>query len=204
MLTLYGHGLSPNCRKVLWALEEAGVTYDFKQVNLPGGEQKTPEFLKLNPNGRVPVLDDDGFILWESNAILWYVGDKLGRGTIVPEDVKLRAQIDQWMWWQVADFTGPSTAFFMKLRERSGQPLDANKHLDILKSSTKAAAVLDKHLERKPFVVGDKFTIADISLAEFAALADGGGVDFGPFANVRRWLGELAERPAYQKTRAKM
>jgi len=204
MLTVYGHPFSPNTRKVRWALEEADVAYEFKQVDLIKREQKTPEFLKLNPNGRVPVLDDDGFILWESNAILWYVGDKLGRGTIVPEDVKLRAYIDQWMWWQYADLTPAGAAWFMKLMERLGRPLDAAKHLDAIKSAARAAAVLDGHLAGKQFVVGDRFTIADISLAAFATLGEGGGVDMAPFPNIRAWLAGLSERPAFKKTSPQM
>ncbi len=201
MLTVYGHPLSPNARKVVWALEECGAKYDYKHVDIPKGDQKKPEFLKLNPNGRVPVLDDDGFVLWESNAILWYVADKFGADKIVPGDVKLRAQIDQWMWWQVADLVATARPWRMKLSASRGQALDEKAHAAGVEAAKQPLGILDGHLAGKKHAVGDRFTIADISLAEFVGLCDGAGIDLAPYAHIRSWIAHLAARPAYQKTR---
>jgi glutathione S-transferase len=96
MLTLYGNPFSPNSRKVHWALEELGLPYEYKTLDLiRAREQKRESYLLLNPNGRVPTLVDDDFVLYESNAILWYVSDKFGAGRLVPEDLRERARVGQ-------------------------------------------------------------------------------------------------------------
>jgi glutathione S-transferase len=202
MITLYASPISPNSRKVHWALEEMGVPYTYKNIDLGKREQKQPEFLALNPNGRVPVLDHEGFILYESNAILWFLADKYGRGVIVPEDVSERALIDQWMWWQATDFgPGIGRPWLMKLRERFGQALDAARHKEHLDTATGPLALLENHLASHKFVVADRFSIADIALAESYGLADMAGISRAALPHLNAWHARLAERPAFVKTR---
>jgi glutathione S-transferase len=203
MITLYGSPHSSNSRKVHWALEELGVPYSYKNVDLLKREQKTPEFLALNPNGRVPVIDDDGFILHESNAILWYVADKFGRGVIVPEDVRERSHIDQWMWWQATDL-GPAvgTPSRMKLFARLGvTPLDEKRHTELVQAALGPLKLLDQHLASRQFMVADRFTIADIALTESFWLCDDAGVSRADVPQLNAWHARIAERAAFRKTR---
>jgi glutathione S-transferase len=207
MITLHGSPHSPNSRKVHWALEEMGAPYTYKPVNLAAREQKSPDFLRLNPNGRVPVIvdgeGDNGFILYESNAILWYLADKFGRGNIVPEDVAERALIDQWMWWQASDLA-PATSrpWVMKVsKSRSGQTFDEEKHRHMVQAAASPLLLLDQHLTGRQFVVAERFTIADIALSEFFGLCSEAGIPLGDVPHVNAWFARLADRPAFQKTR---
>src|SRR5215471_15716930 len=103
MVTLYGHPVSSNSRKVHWALEELGTPYTYQTVDLFKGEHKRDPFLGKNPNGRVPVVQDQGIVLYESNAILWYLADRYGLGKIVSESAEQRALVHQWVSWQASD-----------------------------------------------------------------------------------------------------
>ena len=203
MITLYGSPSSSNSRKVHWALEELGVPYTYQSVDLFKREQKAPDFLKLNVNGRVPVIDDDGFVLHESNAILWYVADKFGRGVIVPEDVRERAHIDQWMWWQATDL-GPAigTPSRMKLLARVGvAPLDEKKHAKLVEAAAAPLKLLDEHMASRQFVVTDRFTIADIALTESFGVCDNAGVSRADVPHINAWHARISERAAFRKTR---
>jgi glutathione S-transferase len=205
MITLYAHPFSPNSRKVHWALEESGAEYTYKTVNVPAGEQRSPEFLDLNPNGRVPVVDDDGFRLWESNAILWYLADKIGQGKLVSADVKERALTDQWMAWQAHDTPAAfARPWSMKFFARFGQPFDEARYADALKLHKKPLGVLQQHLAAHSYLVGDRFSIADIAVGELTALCPDAGIDLHPYDAVRAWLDRLAERPAWKKTRPQL
>jgi glutathione S-transferase len=203
MLTLYGHPSSPNSRKVHWALEEIGVPYEYKRVELMKREQKLPDYVKLNPNGRVPTLIDDGFTLYESNAIMWYLADKFGGGKLAPDHVQARALVDQWVYWQTSDL-GPAAGrpYRMKIYASVGQPFDQVQFDAALEAIKAPLALLDAHLQGRAFVVGDDLSIADIALAESVGLARQLGADVDAFPHVSAWFARLAERPAFQKTRA--
>jgi glutathione S-transferase len=207
MITLHAHPYSPNSRKVHWALEEMGTPYVYKTVNLAKREQKSAEFLRLNPNGRVPVMidgeGDNGFVLYESNAILWYLADKYDRGNIVPEDLAERALIDQWMWWQASDLA-PATGrpWSMKFyHTRFGTPFDEDKHRHMVQAAASPLLLLDQHLATRKYVVAERFTIADIALSEFFGLCNEAGIPLGDVPHLAAWFGRLAERPAFRKTR---
>lgn len=204
MVILYGNPYSPNARKVHWLLEEVGAPYRYESLDLMAGHQKRPEYLRMNPNGRVPTIDDDGLILWESNAILWYLADKFGRGKVVPDDVKSRAHVDQWMWWQASDLQPPtSRVAMMKIMAAPDRPIDPVKQQEAIAAALKPLRILEEHLADggKHYVVGDAFSIADISLAEAAANGRWGGVPMDDFPSVRAWLARLGDRPAFERTR---
>jgi glutathione S-transferase len=201
MVTLYGHPYSPNSRKVHWALEELGAPYEFRTIDLPRREQKQPDYLRLNPNGRVPTLVDGDFVLYESNAILRYLADKLGK--LLPDPPHLRALVDQWVCWQSSDLAPAiGRPWWMKtVGPLVGQPVDEAKHKALIDAAHKPLTILDAHLAGKPLVVGEELSIADIALASFAALTPQAGIDLAPFAHVAAWLARLGERPAFKKTR---
>jgi glutathione S-transferase len=203
MITLYGHPYSPNTRKVHWALEELGAPYQYRTIDLPRREQKQPDYLRLNPNGRVPTLVDGEFTLYESNAILWYVADKLGGGKLVPDPPYLRALVHQWVYWQTSDL-GPAMGrpWWMKtVGPLLGKPVDEARHQELVAAAQAPLGILDAHLVGKPLVVGTELSIADIALGESVALAPQAGIDLAPFAHLGAWLARLAERLAFKKTR---
>jgi glutathione S-transferase len=202
MVTLYGHPYSPNARKVHWALEELGTPYHYRTIDLPRREQKQPEYLRLNPNGRVPTLVDGDFVLYESNAILRYLADKLGQ--LMPGPAHQRALVDQWVFWQSSDLAPAlGRPWWMKtIGPYVGQPVDEAKHKALVDAAQAPLRILDAHLAGKPLVVSEELSIADIALGSFAALAPQAGIDLAPFAHIAAWLERLGERPAFQKTRA--
>src|SRR5581483_6252299 len=166
MLALYGSPWSANTRRVHWALEELGLRYEYRTIDLRKGEQKNPEFLKLNVNGRVPVIDDDGFLLWESSAILQYLSERYADEELAPVDAKLRAQVYQWLSWQLCDF-GPvagAPGRMKFLHQLTGRPFDESAHAEALVAARPKLALLDAHLGGKSWVAADRFSMADIAL----------------------------------------
>jgi glutathione S-transferase len=203
MIKLYGFPLSGNTRRAHWALEELGLRYEYKKIDLVAGDQKRPEFLALNPNGRVPVIDDEGFLLWESVAIMEYLSEKYGDEELAPVDARQRALVYQWLSWQLCDF-GPviGKATVMKFRQVNfGTAFDAKAHADAIAAARPKIELLDKHLDGQHWVAADRFSMADIALGETAAMMEFGGYDLRPFANLRDWITRFSARPAFQKTR---
>lgn len=203
MIALYGFPASGNTRRVHWALEELGLRYEYRTVDLRQGEQKKPDFLKLNPNGRVPVIDDDGFVLYESVAILQYLSERYADEELAPVDVKLRAQVYQWLSWQLCDF-GPvcGKAVVMTVRHKLfGAPFDEKAHAEAVAAARPKLELLDAHLAGKSWVAADRFSMADIAMGETAALLEFGGVDLAKFGFVRQWIARFSARPAFVKTR---
>lgn len=199
MLVIWGRNNSVNVQKALWGCEEMGVPY--KRIDAGGafGVVSTPEYRKLNPNGLVPTLDDDGFVLWESNAIVRYLAAKHGHGGLSPGDPHTRALADQWMDWQVSLFWPTIRALFMGLVRT---PEAERDHKAIENSRVKTAdvlGVLESHLASRAFLAGDALTIGDIpmgcSIWRWMALP----IERPKLPNVERWFGALTHRPAYKK-----
>ncbi len=197
MLELHGDPRSGHTRKVRWALAELGVSYEFRVVVLAKGEHRRPEMLAMNPNGKVPVLVDDGFVLWESDAILWHLAET--RGGLLPAGVQQRGAVHQWMCWN-AQHLGEVTFRARVLRMvalRTGVPFDQAKYSSILAGAPAMFAILDRHLAGKTFAVGDALSIADIALAMNVSMGLEEGAPLGGCDEVRRWHGELTGRRGY-------
>lgn len=207
MMKLYGHPFSLNARKAHWALEELGLPYEYQVVALQKGEHKTAEFLALNPAGKIPVLTDGEVTISESNAIVLYLAEGYGRGTLLPEDKKARARAMQWLFWQVAEgSTTLSRPWYLRVVAPmlTQQPFDEAACAQAILNAAAPLKFLDAALAQSPYLAGPEFSAADICAAEAAELAQTGGVDLAPYAHVRRWLETLSKRPAYKKTRPKM
>lgn len=202
MFTLHGNPCSSNSRKVQWALEELGHPYRLQLVDIVQGEQKAPAFHALNPNGRVPVLQEGDFVLYESNAILRYLCETPGRVELMPEERRARALVNQWLSWQEADvapaFVG---AFLTRFATLFGAPLDEPTYQRHKGNGDRLMPILDAHLKGRRYIVGESFTLADIALGEIVATAQDASIDLAPHAHVRAWLAGLFERPAYRTTR---
>ena len=164
MLKIWGRLTSVNVQKVVWCADELGLAYTRIDAGRDFGLLKTPEYLAKNPNGLVPVIEDEGFVLWESNAIVRYLASQYGEGGLWPADRKVRADADRWMDWQATSFNpaiGP--AFWQLIRTPPGQrdPLVIETARD---SGEKKLALLDAHLAACDFVAGSSFTMGDIPL----------------------------------------
>lgn len=204
MIQLHGNPRSGNTRKVRWALEELGQAYETNVLDLAKGEQRRADYLALNPNGKVPTLVDDGFILWESDAILWYLAETRGRGTLLPERARDQAIVQQWMCWNayhLADGTYRARVLRMTAL-RTSTPLDQERHREIVAGAAPTLAILDRHLARHEMVAGERLSIADIALAMNVTFGVEEGVTLANFDNTRRWFEQLASRAAYKVANA--
>jgi glutathione S-transferase len=148
----------------------------------------------------VPTLEDEGFVLWESDAILWYLAESRGHGALLPGGETERALIHQWMDWNaqhLADFTYRARVL-RRVSMRLGTPFDEKKHAEVIASAGPTLAILDGALASRTWVAGSAFSIADIALAMNVGFGKEEGVALAPFPNVVRWFEALVARPAHR------
>ena len=196
VLRLWGRISSVNVQKVVWTADELGLACERLDAGGTFGVVTTPEYRRMNPNSLVPVIEDDGFVLWESNAIVRYLAAKYGAGTLWPDDLRRRADIDRWMDWQSTTFTpAMRDAFWQVVRtppeERDAAVIEASRV-----ASEKAAAVLDSHLAGRAFVAGGAFSPADIVLGCAAHRWLNLPLVREPRPELQRWYESLRARPA--------
>ncbi|ACL56876.1 glutathione S-transferase family protein [Methylobacterium nodulans] len=196
MRRLWGRLSSVNVQKAVWALEELSLAYERVEAGGAFGRVREPAYLALNPNGLVPVLEEDGYVLWESNAILRYVASGHGRGTLWPEDLRVRGHVDQWLDWQATTFTpAMRDAFWQTVRVPAGER-DAGLIARSVAATEEAASILDAHFAGRSFAVGDAFTAADIALGCAAHRWLHLAVDRQPRPHLLAWYARVAARPA--------
>ena len=199
MLVVWGRKNSINVQKVLWSCEEMKLGYERIDAGLAFGVVNTPQYLRLNPNGLVPTIDDDGFVLWESNAIVRYLTAKHAAGSLWPEDLALRASADRWMDWQLSTYWPAIRALFMGLVRTPPEKRDPHALEESRVKTAEVLRVLDAHLATHEYIAGDEFTMGDIPLGcgvwRWMALP----IERPPLPNVQRWFDVLTQRPAYQK-----
>lgn len=199
MLKLYGQYMS-RAQRCLWTLEELGVPYEHVKTNQGAGESRTPEFLKINPNGHVPVLQDGDFILWESMAIAMYLAKKFGQGSLWPASVEDEGRVFQWALWaslEMEIYVVNYLRHAMLYPPEKRRPELAKEATDTLPAPLR---VLNDSLAGKDYLVGNRFSVADINVSTVLLLADiykQIGVDQYP--NIMAWLNRVAARPAWQK-----
>ena len=195
MITVYGYSVSGNCHKLRLLLEQLGHEYRWVEVDSSQGETRTAEYLTKNPNGKVPMLElDDGRILVESNAILFYLGD----GTeYLPDGTWQRAQALSWMFFeQYSHEPYVAVARFI----RGWTPLDSPQRaeLDRLhKRGHQALAVMERHLQSAPWFTGADYGIADIALFAYTDVAGDGGFDLTAYPAIRDWLARVRKTPGF-------
>jgi glutathione S-transferase len=164
MLKVWGRKNSSNVQKVMWAIGEIGLPHERVDIGGPFGGNKEPRYLALNPNGLIPTIEDDGLVLWESNAIVRYLCGRYSHGKLAPEDVALRGLCGQWMDWQISTVAPAITPAFMGLIRTPPEKRDANAIAASQAKTIEAMAMLEAELGKHAHVVGDAFTMADIPL----------------------------------------
>jgi glutathione S-transferase len=202
-MKLYGFPPSPNTWKVRAFAQQIGAPLQLEFVDLTKGQQRSEVYLALNPCGRTPVLVDGDFALWESNAIMQYLGAKV-KTPLWPEDARTRADIMRWQSWQLAHWQ-PSIVPMIAENVIKAQILKAGEpDQAVIAKATEAfhkeAPVLDAHLARHSHLVGDILTLADFAVAAPLFHAERAKVPLQNYGNIRRWLGEQTAMPAWRET----
>jgi glutathione S-transferase len=195
MLKLYDYLSSGNGYKCRLLLHQLGIPFERVELDILKGETRTPEFLEKNPNGRIPALElEDGTVLAESAAILFY----LAEGTpFLPEGRVKRAQVLQWLFSEQYSHE-PFIAVARFIRHFLPEDHPRRAELPRLEKGGHAAlGVMERRLEGHPFLVADRYTIADIALYAYTHVADEGGFDLAPYPAVRAWLDHVAAQPGH-------
>jgi glutathione S-transferase len=201
-MRLYQLPFSPNCQKVVALAHEVGVPLELVTVDIFKGEGKTPAMLAKNPNGKVPILEDGDFVLWESRAMLAYIAATAGRTDLLPTTPRERADVDRWTAWEGAHFAPAirKVAFERIVKKLTGRgaPDEAVVKAGIEEFAV-TARVLEQSLGTKEYVCG-RLTIADFDLAPYAALTASCGLDFDPYPKTKAWLGRMVARDSMKRT----
>ncbi|MBT5110448.1 MAG: glutathione S-transferase family protein [Rhodospirillaceae bacterium] len=199
MLKIIGRRTSGNVMKPLWAADEMGLEYEQVDLGGPFGGNDDPEYRAMNPMGLVPTIIDDGFVMWESNAITRYLSEKYGQGVLYPDDAQGRATADTWMDWQlttVAKFMFP--VFWGLVRTKP-----ADRNMDqinaAIQEGIKFWAMLDNHLKDRDFIAGDRLTMGDIPVGPQAFRWFELVSDRPAMPHLEAWYQRLCDRPAFQK-----
>jgi len=202
-MKLYATPPSPRAIKVLATVHHLGLDVELIPVDIVNGENRTAKFLALNPNHRMPVLDDDGFVLWESNAIMQYLASKRPTAGLWPSDPRSQADVSRWQCWELAHWDPACGTLlfqrFVKGLLGQGDP-DPAEVARGEASYHELATVLDGHLRTRDWLVGRALTLADISVGCWVACAGLGGYSVDAFPAVARWYDRLQVLPAWQRT----
>ncbi|MGO1119493.1 glutathione S-transferase family protein [Rhodovibrionaceae bacterium A322] len=199
MLTLWGRPNSINVQKVMWTLAELDVPH--KRIDAGGafGGLDSPDFLAMNPNGRIPVLRDGEVVLWESNSIVRYLGTVYGKGKLQPEDPGQVARADQWMEWQTSTLYPPLRAAFVELIRTAAEDRD-----DMIVEAAEFDLaelwpLLDEELAGKSYVLGDELSLADMILGPTAYRYFNLDLYRPSLPHLEAWYDRLVARPAFRE-----
>ena len=202
-LRIYGTAASRAARP-LWVAQELGLEYEHIALPYLGGATRTPEFLQVNPNGRIPVVDDDGVLVWESMACSMYLAERfLGEGglSLAAQTHAERAEILRWTFWVVTECEKDALQFLMHARLMPPERRKPQLAEESLRHLAGPMRILDRHLQDRPWLAGQRFTVADICVASVMAWAEGASELMAQCPQVSDWLQGCLARPAYQQVR---
>jgi len=183
VIKLYRFAISGHCHRVQMFLSLIHKEFELVDVDLPGGEHKKDDFLKRSPFGKVPVLDDDGTVIWDSNAILTYLALKYADESWYPRDPETSAEVQKWLSVAAGDLSnGPAAARQVCV---FGAKLDHDRAKSI---AAGLFGVMERHLDDRDFLLGDVPTIADVACYSYTAKAPEGDVSLQPYPNIQAWL----------------
>ena len=199
MLKILGRKTSSNVQKVLWCCDELAIAFERVDIGGEFGKNNEPPYLALNPNGVIPTIDEDGFILWESNVIVRYLAAKYGMGTLCPSELTQRADAERWMDWQQTTLAPHMNILFRAMLKSPPDKIDAAQ-IDTARQKAGATwKILDRQLARQPFVAGSKLTIGDIALGNAIHRWFKLPIERPDLPALKAWYGRLCERPAYRQ-----
>ena len=200
MRQLYGRASSSNVMKVIWLMEELGIEYERIDAGLSFGVVDTPEYRHMNPNGIVPTLNEDGFVLWESNAILRYLASRHpDGGRFWPADPHARAHVDQWMDWQQTVVNTPQSVVFQGLIRQTAAQRDMTAIGAAAERVGRAYSILDAALVHRAFVAGPELSLADFTLGIHVHRWFNFPLVRLDLPHLRAWYDRLLARPLFAR-----
>jgi glutathione S-transferase len=200
MLKVWGRKTSINVQKAMWAVGELGVPHQRIDAGGPFGGLDTPEFAKLNPNRLVPVIEDDGFVLWESHAIVRYLAAEYGTGRLAPADRKQRALANQWMEWANSTlYPNVILTCFLGLIRTPARERDVAAIEAAARRVGEDLAILNSQLGGRSYILGDQLTVADIANGALMYRYFNLEIPRPQLSNVEAWYQRLTQRKPYQE-----
>jgi glutathione S-transferase len=202
-MKIYADPITVNCRKVIAGLDFIGAPYERVHVDYFKGEHREPAYTAINPNASVPAMVDGDFVLWESNSILQYAADKVGNEAAYPKDLKQRADVNRWLFWEGAHWFPSCYVFLVEncVKPLLGAATD-NAVLEAQQAQFhKLAGILDARLAQTPWLAGQQPTIADIAVAAPMHLHGWQRLPLADHPNLKRWMTERVEPlPCWRKS----
>jgi glutathione S-transferase len=202
-MRLYHFALSTNARRAVMTAVHLEAKVDLVAVDLARREHLKPDYLALNPNGKVPVLNDDGFVLWESHAIMQYLADKTPGQTVYPQEARARADVNRWLFWSAHHFQPAASVLNWEHNVKAMIGLGAPDPAAVKRGEeliVPLAAVLDQHLVGRTWVAQDKVTLADFALATPLMTMDRARLPVKDRPKLMRWFARVQELDAWKKT----
>jgi len=202
-MRLHHHPLSSNARRAVITALQLGARVELVPVDLAKGAQRSPDFLALNPNGKVPVLEDGDFVLTESHAIMQYLADKTPGQTLYPTDLRARGDVNRWMFWNAHHFA-PAVGVFgfqriVKKFRGLGEP-DPQELARGERELAPLAAVLDAHLANREWIAGPTLTLADLAIATPLMITESAALPVKQHAHLMSWFERVQQLDAWKKT----
>ncbi|PPR68979.1 MAG: Glutathione S-transferase GstB [Alphaproteobacteria bacterium MarineAlpha3_Bin2] len=197
ILKIWGRPNSINVQKVMWTVAELGLEVERVDAGMDFGVVTEPWFEAMNPNRLVPTIDDDGFILWESNVIIRYLAEKHSLGKLMPSALEKRAIVEMWMDWQQTKIMLGLGPLFLGLVRTAPEQRDADALENAEREVEAGMRLLDNHLADRTFVMGEKFSIADIPLGCACYRWYALDIKYPDLANLRAWYDRLKIRPGF-------
>jgi len=199
MLKIWGRKNSINVQKVLWACAELDLPFDRIDAGMQFGVNNTPEYRAMNPNGLVPLIDDGGFLLWESHAIVRYLARKHGSGSLCPADPQAAADADRWMEWYSTTLWNHMKPVFWNLIRTPPEKRNLAEVEDNRQKLAGYLAMADAHLAKNGYFAGPNFTMADIPHAVLAHRWFNVPIERPSLPHYERWFKAVSARPGFQK-----
>ncbi|MEP6964299.1 MAG: glutathione S-transferase family protein [Polaromonas sp.] len=199
-LKIYGTAASRAARP-LWVAQELGLVYEHISLPYQGGATRTPEFLAINPNGRIPVVDDDGVLVWESMACALYLAERFkgsGGPLLAARTHAEMAEILRWSFWVVTECEKDALAYLMHRRLMPAERRKPQLAEEAVRRLSAPLGVIEQHLQLRPYLAGERFTVADICVASVLAWVESADALMTPCPRVAAWLASCLARPAFK------
>jgi glutathione S-transferase len=199
MLKILGRATSSNVQKVLWCCGELGLAFEREDLGGPFGGNDKPEYLALNPNGRVPTIIEDEFVLWESNSCCRYLSAKHAAGTLYPDDLQTRADGERWMDWQLTICSPALVPVFWGMIRTAPEDRDMAAIDTARDKLSTVMAMMDAALDGRDFITGAAFTVGDIPIGIAAYRWFTMDIKREDYPNLKAWYDRLTQRPGFQE-----
>jgi len=199
MLKVWGRRSSANVQKVMWLIGELELAHEHVLAGGPYGGLNDPTFRAMNPNGLVPVIEDEGLVMWESNAVIRYIAARYGKERFWPEESRARAPIDQWIDWAGSTFQPEMIGMFWSYWRTPENERNWDQIRAFSQRAERHLRILDAELTTRPFIAGNSLTLADIASGVHLYRYFTMGTEVAKIPHVEEWYQRLQQRPAYRE-----